>query len=1336
MKGTRVNKILFLFLFLVAAMLVGARYFIQSEFLGKYISHHVHELVQNKIGADVEFTNIEIGFFPPATYLKSVQFKMSLPGNNWIDVRAGELGVNFSIVDVFKKELSINEVTLREAEVYVKAEESEANSEKKLNLKLDYIFTELREGLIGNLPITIRGLVIENTLLYLNDATVSIDNFSLMNLRKNIQVSGHLKSIKSGKTHIDKYLKRDSIVFDLELTEKKLRFVNVEITDKLNRLRAFGEIQDNLENGKIDLNVEFSGGVEDLIQEALGKEIGVGGYVDLKVELSNTLEKPVAKFKIEGKRIITPYLQADDLMASAIFDDKKVIVQKVWAKRADGDVTNRAPLIINTEDIDNLFLPLKLNNVFTNDALFAVPTLSGLKGNLTGEVDISISKDKLLFQVFNKSYLKNPRYFGNEKEPPIVAPKDIEFSNSSVVVDLIQDTVFLNLNGVSGKSTQLGINGKIAGNKIDLTLEKAPFDFDDFGKIVDFPIIGKGSVGLQIIGTDDDVEFIADLDLSDFSILGFQSKKISGLVDFNLNKLFMKLNNVLFDFDSTLGTGEGYINFKTSAISLGFDFQKTSYKDIQYIVGPFFKENEIFLPESIRSNVNAKIYLSNKLSDLIVNGEIQAFDMDIYGETFEKGSAKIKISEKEIFIDSIEVNKGQGSVAGSIHLYEGDIDDVIIQANGYRLRDIDLYRLSGIGLDGQIDGKIELRKLFGELVAKGNLKLKNSNINNERVDDSQLFFKLNEGMLSFNGNFLGESMNAQGEMSLNDKVNSNVSLKYDFKNLKELFGIVSEHNINDQSLNGRVRGELNSEFRMRNFEELNLNFKLNELSLKRGSSSIKINRPYELKMLKGQVEETVIRISQNEKSIVTKFNGSLKSGLRIEQNLNLDAEWIELLTPKIHKVSGKLTGRGVIVATMKKIENFYEVQLKEGALRIANVPNSFTDLEGRVVIDGVKILVENIKSNYGGGKISADGFVNIEIPFPEVLINYKIQDSYVPFLKKSGALIAAEGSLSGSKLPYVIDGRVNVKGGSFKDEFSEFTKSEIIPSSVYQFIPEKRNIDNKNILDLNLQVGVSSPIYIENSLSELQFSGNARISGDIGKPLVDGDLIFIQALSKFKFKGHEFILREGRVNFDSKDQAIAPDLFFVASSQVNQYDIKLEVSGKTNDLNIALTSEPFLVQEDILSLLTLGVTSDISQGLQSRERESVTTLGLGTLLVDQLKINEGLNSSLGLRLSVLPEFGENEQTLLQGKSGVSDGEVSRYKSATKVKIQKNISEKVDLSLSSTIGGSLEQKQEMNLNFSINKNLSVEGVYELKSSSEETIDTPDSVGADIKYKWSF
>jgi translocation and assembly module TamB len=259
---------------------------------------------------------------------------------------------------------------------------------------------------------------------------------------------------------------------------------------------------------------------------------------------------------------------------------------------------------------------------------------------------------------------------------------------------------------------------------------------------------------------------------------------------------------------------------------------------------------------------------------------------------------------------------------------------------------------------------------------------------------------------------------------------------------------------------------------------------------------------------------------------------------------------------------------------------------------------------------------------------------------------------------------------------------------------------------------------------------------VRNSLLELNIDGQAQVTGPLSLPKAKGRFQVVPSTSKFKFKGHEFNLTKGTIALGDDFNREGAELDFSGVTQINEYRVRLGVSGRTKNVEVSLSSEPGLSQENLFSLLTLGVTSDVSTELDENERQSVATVGLGALLADQLKLTEGLDSSFGLRLSVLPEYAQESDTLLQGKSAVSDSSTSRFRSSTKVRVQKKISDKVDLSVSSTVGGSLEQRQKMNVNYKFDNKWSIEGVYELKSTEDEGVESSDSIGADLKYRWSF
>ena len=73
---------------------------------------------------------------------------------------------------------------------------------------------------------------------------------------------------------------------------------------------------------------------------------------------------------------------------------------------------------------------------------------------------------------------------------------------------------------------------------------------------------------------------------------------------------------------------------------------------------------------------------------------------------------------------------------------------------------------------------------------------------------------------------------------------------------------------------------------------------------------------------------------------------------------------------------------------------------------------------------------------------------------------------------------------------------------------------------------------------------------------------------------------------------------------DFKDRRSLEGVFDVrAESQVREYLIRLHAFGKTTQPQVLLSSEPSLPEGDIISLLTLGVTS------RDRANANTTTTG-------------------------------------------------------------------------------------------------------------------------------
>ena len=464
-------------------------------------------------------------------------------------------------------------------------------------------------------------------------------------------------------------------------------------------------------------------------------------------------------------------------------------------------------------------------------------------------------------------------------------------------------------------------------------------------------------------------------------------------------------------------------------------------------------------------------------------------------------------------------------------------------------------------------------------------------------------------------------------------------------------------------------------------------------------------------------------------------SGNLSKNFKIKQEFKLDALLGMLVSPQIDNIYGDLFGRHIAVGEKNKFKSNIWFESKDVFLKLRGLVDSFSRVQFRISVSENRAILERFSAVLGDGFVQGNGYVVLNVPYPVFDINFKMENSKISFFKKSGIVASADVFLKGKKTPYVLDGKVSVLHGSIKDEVKDMLKNFSTFKSYNKYIPREVNSNVLRYLNYNLDVNIFNPVTISNSLFDIRVGGEGKIAGNVDNPSLSGKIDALKGVSKVMFKNHDFVINEGRLILGGADSNKPSEIKLVGVADVDDYKVKLNVFGDVKSTQVELSSVPSLPQQDIISLLALGITTKIDKDLNEKDRQSITTLSFGSLVVEQLKLHEGLTSSLGLRLSVQPEFQQNQSSPLEGRLDKKESS-EKVKTATKVKVQKKISNNIDLSLSSTLGDANEEKQTMNIIYQVNKNLSLEGIYEINSSDTAVEESLNSGGIDIKYRISF
>jgi translocation and assembly module TamB len=234
---------------------------------------------------------------------------------------------------------------------------------------------------------------------------------------------------------------------------------------------------------------------------------------------------------------------------------------------------------------------------------------------------------------------------------------------------------------------------------------------------------------------------------------------------------------------------------------------------------------------------------------------------------------------------------------------------------------------------------------------------------------------------------------------------------------------------------------------------------------------------------------------------------------------------------------------------------------------------------------------------------------------------------------------------------------------------------------------------------------------VENNLARARILGDVRLTGTNLHPGLIGALEAGEGSQAF-FRGNAFNVTQGSVDF--KDRRSLEGVFDVrAESQLREYLVRLHAFGKTSQPQILLSSEPALPEGDVISLLTLGVTS--------RDRNATTVTGAG-LAAEALYQASGLDRQVQRflpRNTVLRDLSFHISTLYNDANGLVEPTVQME--------SKFLTEQLKLGVSQPVSGKGTRAQaEYRFDDRVSAQIQWDNVYN---------DVPfGNLGLDLKLRW--
>lgn len=318
-----------------------------------------------------------------------------------------------------------------------------------------------------------------------------------------------------------------------------------------------------------------------------------------------------------------------------------------------------------------------------------------------------------------------------------------------------------------------------------------------------------------------------------------------------------------------------------------------------------------------------------------------------------------------------------------------------------------------------------------------------------------------------------------------------------------------------------------------------------------------------------------------------------ESPLDLNLQGSISTDWAELLVPQI-EMDGTFDVLATVRGTLSEPRLNGQGELRDGRLIVAGFPQSLDDLSAVVLFYPRQVVIDRLRARIGGGTMLASGRLVPPWAGPGAGgdLDYQLQASLddVTLRYPEGFWLRADAALSLLSTP---DGRL-VRGTVQLDRAYYVKDVEV---SLFQIMRRALRADRLEVAETGefesttqLAIAVNAPgtVRVRNNVADLTGSAELTVRGTVARPIVFGE-VEIDRGGNLVYAENEFEVERARLTFASPTR-IDPIVDLVATADIREYDVTLNLSGRLDTLQAQVTSDPPLSDLDVIALLTTGQT--------------------------------------------------------------------------------------------------------------------------------------------------
>ncbi len=301
----------------------------------------------------------------------------------------------------------------------------------------------------------------------------------------------------------------------------------------------------------------------------------------------------------------------------------------------------------------------------------------------------------------------------------------------------------------------------------------------------------------------------------------------------------------------------------------------------------------------------------------------------------------------------------------------------------------------------------------------------------------------------------------------------------------------------------------------------------------------------------------------------------------------LDARLLEGLVPHVERLGGVLEARAGLRGTLADPSIIGTGSLHDGSFLWSGWPLAVRGLSGSAEFSQRKVLIDHVTGDLNGGAAEIAGEVRLR-GFDVERCDLEATLGSVPLQIPEAIPSRVSGRLS--LFGAVDDGLV--MSGDLHVEWARYSRDLEIDRLLATWRSHARapfhGRSNEPPLRFDIHLHGDGDLRVDSDFAQLRLEGDLRLTGDSDGPGLLGSVVSKDGL--VQFRGNQYHVGNASFSFVESDR-IAPVFDVSADTETRQYRVFVRAYGTPSDYKLALRSQPELSEDDIVKLMTFGVTS-------------------------------------------------------------------------------------------------------------------------------------------------